>query len=227
MATKVAIIACVGILIDIWFIKTEFAKKMLKATVLKGCASAFFVLLGVFCYLENKSSFGTLVLIGLALGMLGDIFLNMRNLYEGSKSMKVFALGILFFLSGHFLYIAALIGLDASILLIALAITAVLSVLAIPQLMKHITAPNKGLKIFGWVYLIVVICMFSCALTHLFLGNTSSLNIIFAIGALLFVVSDFIMIYYSFGKKLKPLRAINLLSYYVGQLLIALTILLA
>ena len=46
-------------------------------------------------------------------------------------------------------------------------------------------------------------------------------------GGLLFVFSDFIMIYYSFGKKIKPLRAINLLSYYAGQLLIAVCILLA
>ena len=46
-----------------------------------------------------------------------------------------------------------------------------------------------------------------------------------SIGGLLFVVSDFIMIYYSFGKKIKPLRAINLLSYYAAQLLIALCIL--
>ncbi len=226
MTVKLLLIAGVGLLVDIWFIATEYAKKMLKATVLKGCASAFFVLLGVMCYLEKASSFGTLVLVGLALGLLGDIFLNMRNLFEGGKSMKIFALGILFFLSGHFLYIAALISLDSAIVLLALGITAVLSILAIPPLMKRITAPNKGLKIFGWVYLVVVICMFSCALTHLLLGNVSKMNLIFALGALLFVVSDFIMIYYSFGKKIKPLRAINLLSYYVGQLLIALTILL-
>ena len=41
------------------------------------------------------------------------------------------------------------------------------------------------------------------------------------------MVSDFIMIYYSFGKKIPPLRAINLSTYYLGQLLIALCVLLA
>lgn len=53
------------------------------------------------------------------------------------------------------------------------------------------------------------------------------LTVLFAVGALFFVVSDFIMIYYSFGKKIKPLRAINLLTYYLGQLLIATAILFA
>ena len=65
-----------------------------------------------------------------------------------------------------------------------------------------------------------------------FLGFQTSiiagaLTLVFTLGALLFVVSDFIMIYYSFGKKIKPLRAINLLCYYVGQLMIAVCILLA
>ena len=57
--------------------------------------------------------------------------------------------------------------------------------------------------------------------------GAGALTLVFTLGALLFVVSDFIMIYYSFGKKIKPLRAINLLCYYVGQLMIAVCILLA
>lgn len=76
-------------------------------------------------------------------------------------------------------------------------------------------------KIKGYVYLTVVIAMFSCAVALLMALGIARLTVTFLIGALLFMVSDFIMIYYSFGKKIKPLRAINLLAYYVGQLLIA------
>ena len=103
------------------------------------------------------------MLIGLILGLVGDVFLNLRNQVTGGKSMKIFAVGILAFLSGHFLYIAALIGRSPAIILPALIATAVLSALAIPPLMKRITAPSAGLKIFGYVYLVVVIAMFSCA----------------------------------------------------------------
>lgn len=227
MAVKIALLCVVGLLVDIWFIKTEYAGKMGQACVYKGIASLFFVLLGLVCLLEKATPFGRLIFIGLILGLVGDVLLNLRNVLEGKKSMLIFALGILAFLSGHFLYIASLIGMDGSIVLWALGLTAVLSAAAIPPLMKRITAPSKGLKIFGYVYLVVVIAMFSCAAVLLCKAGASVLTVLFAIGALLFMVSDFIMIYYSFGKKIKPLRAINLLSYYVGQLLIAMTILFA
>ncbi len=215
----------VGLCVDIAFIRSEYAGKMLQATILKGCAAFFFVLLGLYYYFKHPADGAILIVIGLVLGMIGDIFLNMRNLYEGAKSNKIFAVGILAFLSGHFLYIAFLIGQASEKLIIALILTAILSLLSIPPLMKQITAPSKGLKIFGYVYLVVVIAMFSCSAAMLLAKGMSLLTIVFVIGALLFVVSDFIMIYYSFGKKIKPLRAINLLAYYVGQLLIATCIL--
>lgn len=214
-------ISIIGLLVDIWFIRTEYAGKMLKATVLKGCASFFFVCLGICCYVKRPSDPATLILIGLVLGMAGDILLNMRNLFEGGNSNKVFAIGILAFLSGHILYITFLMQQATSKLFAALLLTVVIAVLSIPPLMKRITAPSKGLKVFGYVYLTVVIAMFSCSVALLMALGVSCLTIVFLIGAFLFLVSDFIMIYYSFGKKIKPLRAINLLAYYVGQLLIA------
>ena len=67
--------------------------------------------------------------------------------------------------------------------------------------------------------------VFSCAASLLFRLGAHVTTILFFIGGLLFMVSDFIMIYYSFGKKVRPLRAINLITYYIAQLLIALTIL--
>lgn len=227
MLTRIAIICVIGLLIDIWFIKTEYAGLMVRATVLKGLASAFFVALGIICFAENATGFGKLIVIGLALGLVGDVLLNLRNVVTGGASMKVFALGILAFLSGHFLYIAALVAANTGIVLLAAVLTAVLSAAAIPPLMRRITAPSKGLKMFGYIYLVVVIAMFSCAAMLWVKAGASVLTVLFAIGALFFVVSDFIMIYYSFGKKIKPLRAINLLSYYIGQLLIATAILFA
>lgn len=217
----------IGLLIDIFFIKTEYEGNMELATILKGLASFMFVLLGAYCHNHHVSKYGKLILLGLLLGMIGDILLNLRNVLKGSASMKVFALGILAFLSGHFMYIAALIKRDNSNFLVAIILTIVISVVTIPPLMKRINAPSKGLKIFGYVYLVIVIAMFSCAAALFTHDSASGLNRLFLVGGFLFMISDFIMIYYSFGKKIKPLRAINLLSYYVGQILIALTIMLA
>ena len=53
------------------------------------------------------------------------------------------------------------------------------------------------MKAFGYVYLVIVIAMFSCAASLLFKLGAHAATILFAIGGLLFMVSDFIMIYYS------------------------------
>ncbi len=47
MGFWLALICIAGLLADVWFIRTEYAGKMAKATLLKGIASAFFVLLGL------------------------------------------------------------------------------------------------------------------------------------------------------------------------------------
>lgn len=221
------LIAAAGVFVDIMYIRSEYAENMKRAVWLKGTASLFFVVLGVVCFIMGGTEGAMLILIGLALGMIGDILLNVRYLVPAGTSNKVFAVGILAFLSGHFLYIAYLWKLTGEKIYITLIITAVLAIISIPPLMKRITAPSAGLKIFGYVYLVIVIMMFSSSVNMLIVKGVSARNIVFLIGALFFVVSDFIMIYYSFGKKIKPLRAINLLTYYFGQLLIALCVMLA
>lgn len=225
MLLKIALICVSGLIVDALFIRTEYAGKMGLATLLKGIASLFFVALGYVCFAYRPSSFGINIFYGLVLGLIGDVLLNMRNLFTGKPSMIVFAVGILAFLGGHFFYIAALLARCPQSLISDLIVTLIVAVIAIPPLMRSIKAPSTGLKIFGYVYLIVVSAMFSCAAVILIKTGSSLLNITFAAGALLFLVSDFIMIYYSFGKKIKPLRAINLLCYYVGQLLIAMSML--
>lgn len=219
-----AILCVLGLLVDGIFIRTELAGNMKAATLYKGLASLEFVLLGINCYINKPSSYGVLILIGLILGLIGDVLLNMRNLYEGAKSNKVFAVGILAFLSGHFLYIAALIACKGITAAIAAPVAIAIFLVSVPKLMDKIQAPSKGLKIFGYVYLAIVIYMFSCAAVLLFTWQFNARTVLFAIGGLLFMVSDFIMIYYSFGKKLPKLRVTNLLLYYIGQLMIALTI---
>lgn len=227
MVIVICALCLVGLFLDVLFIRAEGAGQKAKATLLKGLASLFFVGLGAYCLALRPSGFGRLVLIGLVLGLIGDILLNLRHQFEGGTSAKIFAGGILAFLAGHFLYMAALLRRCPSIALPAIILTAALSLLAIPPLIRRITAPSAGLKIFGIVYLVIVTAMFSCAASLLFRTGFSPLGILFTVGGLLFMASDFMLVYYNFGKKLRPLLAIHLLFYYAAQLMIALCILLA
>ncbi len=125
MKTALLLLAVIGLCVDIIFIRSELAGKLGLATILKGTASAFFVAFGAVCYANVPSSFGLLILIGLVLGMIGDILLNLRNQFSGGASMKVFALGVLAFLAGHILYIAALVQACSAMVLVAVVMTAV------------------------------------------------------------------------------------------------------
>lgn len=220
----ILLISLVGLVIDSVFIRSELKGQMSKATVFKGLASAFFVALGFYCYTLYQSYLGKLIIVGLCLGLVGDVLLNLRFNVSKALSSKVFALGILAFLAGHIFYIVVLIKHNTDIIWASLISAVVLSVLAIPQLMKRIKAPSKGLKIFGYVYLVIVICFFSCGIGSMIMCERNMFDIVFTIGGLFFVVSDFIMIYYNFAKKDPKLRVINLLTYFVGQLLIALCV---
>ena len=61
MGFWLALICIAGLLADVWFIRTEYAGNMAKATLLKGIASAFFVLLGLVCFLKVRTAAGQLL----------------------------------------------------------------------------------------------------------------------------------------------------------------------
>ena len=124
------------------------------------------------------------------------------------------------------MYLAALILLDASVLLIGVPVAAVLSFLIIRAILKRADAPESIRKV-GTFYLAAVIAMFSCALGLFIKDAASPFCQVFVIGAFLFMVSDLLLVFALFvpGSP-KCLRAVNLGCYYIGQLLIALSLLL-
>lgn len=218
-----AIVCVIGVLLQAFFIKVEHEKKYLAAVILKGLASACFVTLGILTsFLTKNVEFSKAVLWGLSLGMAGDILLNLRFLFPKIGS-KVFLVGILVFLSGHVLYLVALVPLCKHILL-GFIIGAVVTALLLMWIFSKITA-SKVFKIFGVFYIGTIVCMTTIAAINCITAfGTNSL--IFMVGALLFLASDIVLILNTFsGKEAFSLRITNLGLYYIGQLLIAISLL--
>lgn len=201
------------------FLYQESREKYVPAVVLKGLASLCFVILGIIC--SPGSHLAKLVIIGLVLGCIADVLLNLRWVFK-EKGQLIFLVGILVFLSGHILYLAAVLPLSANWILcvvIGIILTAVLMV----WIFKQITA-KKAFKIFG-VFYIGAIMLLNCVAIGNLISAPSVFTGLFAAGALFFLVSDIVLILNTFGSETKQsLRVTNISLYYIGQLLIALSL---
>lgn len=213
------LLALAGLAIQVSFIIVEKKEKYVSAVVLKGLASCFFITLGLLGFLDSPGTFSRLIFIGLIFGGIGDVCLNLRLIFKDGK--KIFLAGIVAFLVGHILYLVALIAETApKTLIISLVAGVVAAVALLAWIFANITA-QKVFKIFGIFYVGAVVLMTAVSVGRV-VENFNISSLIYMIGAVLFTLSDIILIFNMFSeKKAAWMRPTNLTLYYLGQLLIA------
>lgn len=153
-----------------------------------------------------------LIVVGLALSMLGDVFL----MLPGDR----FIPGLLSFLTAHLCYIAAFTagrGFGFTPLLVAAfaLVGAVLLRLLWPGL-REMKGPVIG-------YIVVILTMaWQAWERYLAVGGLLALSA--GIGALAFTGSDFVLAWQRFRKHFDSARLVVMITYYTAQLLIALSV---
>ena len=198
------------------FMWTEKKENYMGAVILKGMASLCFVLVGVMA--GNGGQLAKLIVTGLLLGCIADVLLNLRWVFP-KKGQIIFLVGILVFLGGHVVYLAAVLPM-ADNWAVCVVVGVVLTALLMKWIFSKITA-KKAFKIFGVFYLGAIMLLNCVAVSNL-MTAPSAFTGLFAAGALLFLISDIVLILNTFGQKSKfSLRVTNLSLYYIGQLLIA------
>ena len=198
------------------FMWTEKKENYMGAVILKGLASLCFVLVGVMA--GNGGQLAKLIVTGLLLGCVADVLLNLRWVFP-KKGQLLFLVGILVFLGGHVVYLAAVLPM-ADNWAVCVVVGVVLTALLMKWIFSKITA-KKAFKIFGVFYLGAIMLLNCVAVSNL-MTAPSAFTGLFAAGALLFLISDIVLILNTFGPKSKfSLRVTNLSLYYIGQLLIA------
>ncbi|MBQ1289780.1 MAG: lysoplasmalogenase [Lachnospiraceae bacterium] len=198
------------------FMWTEKKENYMGAVILKGLASLCFVLVGVMA--GNGGQLAKLIVTGLLLGCVADVLLNLRWVFP-KKGQLIFLVGILVFLGGHVVYLAAVLPM-ADNWAVCVVVGVVLTALLMKWIFSKITA-KKAFKIFGVFYLGAIMLLNCVAVSNL-VSAPSAFTGLFAVGALLFLISDIVLILNTFGPKSKfSLRVTNLSLYYIGQLLIA------
>ena len=217
------VLSAVCLIIAGIFIAVERAEYYVAADVLKGLASALFVVVGVLGALgSTDTSYVWCVVAGLALGAIADVLLNLRYVFVGRKGQLAFLVGILVFFIGHLVYVVAL-AQHCKYLLGCIVVGILFGIVLLIWIFRQITA-ELVFKIFGVFYICTIAVMNVVAICVVFVTPTADAGF-FACGAILFLVSDILLILNTFGSEQKFSRRIaNLMLYYMGQLLIALSL---
>ncbi len=194
----------------------ENQENHIAAAAFKGMASLCFVCVGFLAGSAGKMS--NLILIGLILGCVADVLLNLCNVFH-EEGQVIFLFGILVFLCGHFVYLAAVLPLSENRGL-CFAIGTILTAALMKWMFTRISA-EKLMKTFGIIYVGTIMILNCIAIGNL-ISLPSAFTFSFAFGVLLFLISDIVLILNTFSSESSTLlRMTDLYIYYIGQLLIA------
>ncbi len=205
-----------------FFLRAEYRGTRSTRLPLKAVCSLCFVALGAISAATGLkgpvAAYDGLMLAGLGLSLVGDLLLGW------SLERRTFLFGLVAFLVGHVLYSAAFTlanGFAAWDLLIMAAIVG-----GCIAAYKVLDLDLGKMKIPVLVYLLIISFMLTKALSSLYLGGITGAALwLVVIGAILFFISDALLALVKFQRKpAKAFRAINLTCYYMGQVLLALSL---
>jgi uncharacterized membrane protein YhhN len=187
----------------------------------KTICSTLFVLTGLasLLFIDIPNRYAIMIMVALILGWIGDVFL----VYY--QTPKWFITGLVSFLVGQIIYGSAFISyIGVSWFDVAIYF----GILSIAMLIYPKTnLMLKKMKIPDFAYVLIVLFMFTAAISSLYKsGINSTTTMLIAFGGLLFIISDLILAFVLFDKTAsKSLTAFNLAFYYSAQVLLALSIL--
>jgi uncharacterized membrane protein YhhN len=196
----------------------------IKALSLKALASVSFVFMGLSGALGKEfNGIYLSLLLGLTLGLVGDILLDLKMMYKQDYSHYL-NLGFISFALGHLAYFSAFccVNRGAFNIIISILVGAIFACLSY-LLFKKIKLNTKGFtpQVLGYSSLLA----FTVTYGWLTCFNNQAF-IITSLGLTFILISDMILafVYFKEGNENKILVFFNHLIYYLGQIIIALSI---
>jgi len=194
--------------------------------IVKTITSLLFIAICISSYkiIYLNTQYFIFILLALILSLIGDVFLAFNNSSSDEVS-KMFVYGLSSFSIAHIFFSIAFSTLTP-VLIWHILLFILISVISILFLNLIKGFDFKGAYKLVVTYSIIISFMFTRALslTPLIHENFWS-TILVIVGACLFLLSDLILCFIYFHKKSPSyMTALNLLCYYVGQGLIALSL---
>ena len=210
-----------SVLLAMFFIAVRVLKGGVWGLLTKTLASFTFLATGVYA-LTVKSNYTVLffVILGLTCGLIGDVLLDLKVMYR-QDSKKYLNAGMLSFGIGHiFYFIGILVFFTPSNVIIPILLSIAISIIISSIIMivsKHLKLNFKGFygQIFSYTLLLTFLTSFT-----IWLSVLNSALFVFAVGLLLFWLSDIVLSMMYFGGKEKDslLCIVNHALYYSAQI---------
>ena len=211
----------------------DLTDDLLLRVVFKALTSILFVLTGLFAIGERKSGSGyaRLILTGLVFGFAGDVLLELANL----KGDLYFVIGLVTFALGHVFYLIAFFRKSRfqwfNLIPTCIVIPAVLIAVPVTGAFEF-TPPALFYAVIAYGVILTFMVGKSFSFTA-YKDNPAFVRLTVT-GAILFAVSDIILLFILFFRPVlvlpredtvkQVLTVCNLLTYYLGQGLIALSL---
>ena len=217
-AAWLATIACLALLLALLAAERSGARTGRYAT--KPLASLAFIAVALFSP-AREDAYAQWVLAGLALGAVGDVAL----MFEGNKP---FLAGLIAFLLGHLAYVVAFLAVQpvANWTLLILPVPIVGAALVYRWLWPHLGRMRVPVLAYTAVITAMALAGLSLAIHEQASALPPRQALLATAGAVLFFLSDLAVAREKFVARGFINRAWGLPAYYVGQLLIAWSVLL-
>jgi uncharacterized membrane protein YhhN len=188
------------------------SKGRLAFNILKPLTTLLIFIMVLFSFPGSKTDYPGLIAVGLLFSLAGDIFLMFSPQY--------FVRGILSFSVTHALYLLAFATVSGIALIHPFTPLLVIIAVALAALIWRGVKPSLRMPVLA--YTVLITAMATQATGAVMALRTTSITIA-AAGALLFFVSDAVLAIDRFRSPFVSARAIVLSSYWLGQLLIAIS----
>lgn len=202
------------------FLRSFYNGKFIHALIFKGLASLCFVIFGAVNYFTTPPTPTTIIIfIGLCFGIVGDELIALCQIMPHRDKLAFLSGGICF-LVGHLLYIVSLF-LVRGVSWLTVIISALLigTIVLTYEKRRKFLSGEMRIPLAGYLGVVVMV---SAVAIGVFNSHFSSGVGLFALGGILFTVSDSILFAYKFGEKPRFLQNVALhVAYYLAQFAIA------
>ncbi len=181
--------------------------------VLKALTTCLILIVAVISALRGWSAYAGAILVGLVFALAGDVLLGLPR--------ERFIAGLGSFMAGNLIYS---FGFAASSRLTGVPWPALPVILFGAWMLWYLwPSLRASLRLPVSAYVLVMVTMACSALSRA-VGSPGALTVCAALGALLFMISDAVLAVSRFRHPFHMARGIVLGSYFLGQLLIALSV---